>query len=65
MRISVSLLAILATVIVVDGAPICDPSKISAKLYKDAKCVDFDDEMTKSDGKIKPRDYGMFKGCIA
>ena len=46
MKLSVAILTILATVVVVDGAPICDPSKLSAKFYKDDKCATLDDEKT-------------------
>ena len=46
MKLSVAILAILATVVVVDGAPLCDPSKLSAKFYKDDKCAELDDDKT-------------------
>ena len=42
MKLSVAILAILATVVVVDGAPLCDPSKLTSKFYKDDKCATLD-----------------------
>ena len=52
MKLSVAILAILATVVVVDGAPLCDPSKISAKFYTDATCATLDKDKTKKYGII-------------
>ena len=65
MKLSVAILAILATVVVVDGAPLCDPSKLSAKFYTDATCATLDDAKTAKEGQIKSKDYKMFKGCVS
>ena len=65
MKLSVAILAILATVVVVDGAPLCDPSKLSVKFFKDDKCATLDGARTKKEGKVAPTDYKFFNGCIA
>ena len=54
MKLSVAILAILATVVVVDGAPLCDPSKLSVKFYYDGKCGELNKVETERNGKISP-----------